>query len=490
MKTSSWSTLTLIAVGITVAPQPLAAIECPVTVTQGDSSVNGSFPQAAKTPACTTITFNVSEPVTLTKTVTLATDVTVDGNMNGTPVTIQGPIAGPLLQLSFTGTILTNLHLTNPGKTAVRISGSSNHVVACAIDAASTGVVITTGTQNLISKTVFSHITNTAIRLASGGNYLFPAPTFTSARQTSTSAWQVTVGVDTDAVAVEVYEQDSTVPGVPQGKRWVGAAACSGGQCVVDNIALATSSPDLSYTGIARDAFNNTSAFGPTFQPSSDAAFMSVVDPDGDGALDGDDNCPSVANNNQSDSDLDGIGDACEVDTDGDTILDDSDNCPVVTNPEQMDIDGDGIGDLCETDYDYDGIPNASDNCAQVANVEQTDTDNDGVGDACDADPDGDVSAIIGGATDNCPAVSNADQQDSDSDGVGDACDNCLDIANPQQLDGDQDGFGDVCDIEASAGGGTTGNGPLSPDVAAPLQDITAAEGTGGCSLLPSHRAR
>lgn len=508
MKTSSWSTLILIAVGITVAPQPLAAIDCLVTQPQGNSTVNGSFPKAAATAACTTITFAVNEPVMLTKTVSLATGVTVEGNMNGKPVTIQGSLTGkPLVKLTQIDTTLSHVHFTNPSGIAVQINSSANQVVDCEMDASKIGVLIITGVQNLISHTVFSQISTTAIRLVSGGNSLFPAPTFTSARQTSASAWQVTVGVDTNAVTVEVYEQDSTVSGVPQGKRWVGAAVCSSGQCVVDNIPLATSSPDLFYTGIARDAFNNTSAFGSTFQPSSDAAFMSVVDPDGDGALDDgdgsgtggdlpcitntttdcDDNCPGVANSNQSDSDLDGVGDACEVDTDGDTLLDDVDNCPFVGNADQQDIDGDGLGDLCETDYDDDGTPNASDNCAQIANAEQTDTDDDGVGDACDADPDGDASAITG-TTDNCPAVSNADQQDGDADGVGDACDNCLDTANPQQLDGDQDGFGDVCDISAGSGSTTGGSPTPNPDLAAPLQKIVANTEFGGCSLLPRAR--
>lgn len=487
------------AAALVVPIQPLAAIDCLVTQPQGNDTVNGSFPQAAKTLACTTITFDVSEPVTLTKTVLLAKGVTVEGNMNGTPVTIQGALTGkPLVQLSQLDTTLSNVHFSNPNGIAVQINSSSNQVVDCGMESAKIGILVITGVQNLISRTVFSQIATTAIRLASGGNSLFPAPAFTSARQTSAFTWQLTVGVDSEAVAVEVYEQDSTVPGVPQGKRWVGTASCSGGTCVVDNIALATSSPDLFYTGIARDAFDNTSGFGSTFQPGSDAAFMSVVDPDGDGALDDgdgsgtdgdlpcisgtttecDDNCPSAANSTQSDSDFDGVGDVCEVDTDGDSILDDDDNCPLVKNPAQQDIDGDSIGDVCETDYDDDGAPNASDNCAQIANADQTDTDDDGVGDACDADPDGDAGAITG-VTDNCPGVSNADQQDSDADGVGDACDNCLDTSNPQQLDGDQDGFGDVCDVEASAAP------PPNPDLAAPLQKIVANTEFGGCSLLP-----
>lgn len=82
-------------------------------------------------------------------------------------------------------------------------------------------------------------------------------------------------------------------------------------------------------------------------------------DTDGDGVCDKNDNCPAIANPDQTDSTPDGIGDACDPplgpcsalggDTDGDGLCDKSDNCPLVANPDQADSDGDGIGDACDT---------------------------------------------------------------------------------------------------------------------------------------------
>lgn len=68
-------------------------------------------------------------------------------------------------------------------------------------------------------------------------------------------------------------------------------------------------------------------------------------------------------------------------DSDGDGVLDGIDNCGLF-NPGQDDADSDGVGDICQ-DQDGDFIPDDQDNCPDVPNTGQSDTDKDGVGDAC-----------------------------------------------------------------------------------------------------------
>lgn len=76
--------------------------------------------------------------------------------------------------------------------------------------------------------------------------------------------------------------------------------------------------------------------------------FVVYLDTDRDDIIDINDNCPSVPNRNQLDTDSDGKGNACDTDDDNDGVPDDEDNCPLVNNPNQEDADNNGVGDACE----------------------------------------------------------------------------------------------------------------------------------------------
>jgi hypothetical protein len=211
------------------------------------------------------------------------------------------------------------------------------------------------------------------------------------------------------------------------------------------------------------------------------------TDSDKDGVGDACDNCRFMQNRDQRDSDKDGVGDACDncpsvqnpdqfdkdlktkegwvcEDTDKDGITNDLDNCIEGYNPDQQDIDRDNIGDACE-DNDNDGIQNYKDLCLVVPDPSNLDTDKDGVGNVCDncktlynpnqedtnVDGIGDVCEDadkdgVFDSVDNCKRIANPDQIDWDKDNLGDKCDNCPEIRNFGQEDKDRDGTGDVCD--------------------------------------------
>lgn len=115
---------------------------------------------------------------------------------------------------------------------------------------------------------------------------------------------------------------------------------------------------------------------------------MEDVDSDGDGILDSKDNCPSVSNADQKNTDGDSSGDACDSDDDNDGVPDISDAFPLNPN-EWADTDGDGIGNNADPDDDNDGVADEQD-AFPLDPSESKDADGDGIGDNADPDDDND----------------------------------------------------------------------------------------------------
>ena len=172
-----------------------------------------------------------------------------------------------------------------------------------------------------------------------------------------------------------------------------------------------------------------------------------LIDTDGDGVTDADDNCPSVSNSDQADLDGDGMGDVCDADDDGDDVADEVD-CDPLNGSIAF-----SVGDVCDDgnpntamdtitmncmcigtliDIDDDGITDAEDNCPSIPNTDQADFDGDGMGDVCDEDDDNDGELD---STDCDPFDDNVDfspgdacndgDPNTDNDTINNAC-NCV----------------------------------------------------------------
>ncbi len=196
------------------------------------------------------------------------------------------------------------------------------------------------------------------------------------------------------------------------------------------------------------------------------AFIPSDLDSDSDGILDTNDNCPNYWNQDQSDFNDDGEGDACDDDADGDGVNNNvpidftgSDKCPYEDSTSQ-DIDGDGCVDQqinSNQDSDDDGVLDSVDDC--VGDNSQ-DMDNDGIPDACDDFPQDWDNDGINDDEDSCQGFDDNNDSDddgiplgcddypndTDNDGVRNNADNCIYVFNPNQANLDDDAQGDACD--------------------------------------------
>jgi hypothetical protein len=161
--------------------------------------------------------------------------------------------------------------------------------------------------------------------------------------------------------------------------------------------------PDLTGVNFVQHS-TATNSGGSLFSPGTridGSSFGACVAPgpdfDGDGHPDSLDNCPNIANPDQADCNLNGLGDVCEID--GDPTLD---------------CDNNGVLDSCESgDCNENFIPDITDICLGFS----LDCNENNIPDECEADCNGNF------VPDECDITSGT-SQDVNNDGIPDECRN------------------------------------------------------------------
>ncbi|MBL6885577.1 MAG: hypothetical protein ISR21_07810 [Candidatus Poseidoniaceae archaeon] len=227
-------------------------------------------------------------------------------------------------------------------------------------------------------------------------------------------------------------------------------------------------SGSMTHDGTSITSTGGRDAFIWSFDPAA------LKDTDSDSIVDVDDNCPTVSNPTQANTDMDDKGDACDSDDDNDGLTDNfPDLCPRggefnwtsmqdTSNPSaSSDWDNDGCKDDVEDlDDDNDQVLDVNDICPYTSYDPPrptwvSDPSNDLDGDGCrDSDEDVDDDADgFDDVEDDCPTTPGTSSLgttgclDSDSDGWSDTYDDCPTEAGNSTLGGknacpDTDGDG------------------------------------------------
>ncbi len=180
----------------------------------------------------------------------------------------------------------------------------------------------------------FSGITQASSSSDYGGSWSFPAVNLSAPGQ---GAEQSQVTMDETGHAIAVWRRSD-------GSNLIIQASYSSdyGVSWSSPVDLSAGGQDAEYAQVTMDETGHAVAVWERYDGSNNIIqARTLADTDTDGIGDSLDNCPDVANVDQTDADGDGLGDDC-------------DNCPTTANPDQADANLDGVGDACPPDDDDD----------------------------------------------------------------------------------------------------------------------------------------
>ena len=286
-----------------------------------------------------------------------------------------------------------------------------------------------TGQGGLAIAGTFASVTSDGY-VAQSGSASFGSHTVSSAYM-----GMVIAGIDTsgnwlwaEAADGAYNDEGYSIATMPSGSIVSMGSHCGGGVAVGQSCSITLGSSSESTLG---NVFSDPNQYGYAFNTGIHL-WAIQADSDGDGVGNGDDNCPSTPNVDQSDIDSDNLGDVCDDDMDGDGKDNDYDNCdgPEVNwdnTDVSIDMDQDGCVDATEDqDDDGDGVDDVDDPCTGAMYKQQwssnsaNDYDSDGCHDS-EEDPDDDNDAV-NDVDDDCLRGWHNWTSDSTSDHDGDGC--------------------------------------------------------------------